>query len=117
MQLSLASDEFRRLTCLITNGQEKGIATSSDPASATALLNAIDNAEASGSADCFWPEAGGEYRWAFRRDGDRMRIALMWSTGTMTGWEHVFWGECGLAEFRTLVSREVEQFGAAAADA
>jgi len=113
MQLSLASDEFGRVTCLITNGPEKGIATSSDPGSATALLQAIESAEHSGSGECFWPEGGGEYRWVFRRDGDAVRIALMWSIGTMTGWEHVFWGECPIAHISALIRQQVKCLSAA----
>ena len=108
MHLSLASDEFGRLTCLITNGPEKGIATSSDvPRAASGLLEALESIEKSGLGECFWIEGGGEYRWVFRRDGDRVRVALMWSSGTMTGWEHVFWGECLLDDLARNVREQL----------
>jgi hypothetical protein len=54
--------------------------------------------------ECFWKEGGGEYRWVFRRDGESVRVAVLWSAGVMTGWEHVFWAECPVGEVAKLTA-------------
>lgn len=62
------------------------------------LKEAVESAVAHGFGECFWQEAAGEYRWLFRRDGTAMRVAVLWSIGVVTGWEHYFWAECDAAE-------------------
>ena len=42
----------------------------------------------------------GDYRWLFRREGKTMRVVILKSLGTLTGWENCFWVECDAEEFR-----------------
>jgi hypothetical protein len=84
------------------------VVTASDrPQAIAGLSAAIDTLERNGIAECYWHEGGGEYRWVFRRDLSRVRVAVLWSAGTLTGWEHVFWSECDLNLFLALVRREL----------
>ena len=44
-----------------------------------------------GYGECFWPGVeGGQYWWMFRRDAETLEVAVMWSRGGASGWEHVF---------------------------
>jgi hypothetical protein len=69
------------------------------PQARTELADAVSSALAGGVGECFWEEACGGYRWVFRREQDRMRVAILWSSGTVTGWEHVFWSDCEVGTF------------------
>ena len=107
-------DQFGRLTCNVSNGPESAVVTASDLQRAVAdLASAVDALKRNGIAECYWLEGVGEYRWAFRRAGDRVRIAVLWSNGTVTGWQHVFWHECSLELFVNLVRREMDSVLAA----
>jgi hypothetical protein len=108
MKISLATGEFGRLTCAISDEAAAATATASNmPVAAADLLNAVENAREKGFGECFWLEASGDYRWVFRRVGANVRIALLWSTGTLTGWEHVFWTECPLEPFLEQVRSQI----------
>jgi hypothetical protein len=99
MTVRFATCEYDRLMCEMERGAIKATATSSNRAAAAAAMReALASAEANGAGECFWQEGGGEYRWVFRRDGDNLRLAVLWSAGVLTGWEHVFWAECPMAE-------------------
>lgn len=101
MRVLLDIDEFGRLTCGLSDGAADAVVTASNmPEAAEDLAAAVAAAIENASGECFWEEACGEYRWVFRRQQDRVRVAVMWSTGTVTGWEHVFWAECPLEAFR-----------------
>ncbi len=92
-------EEFERIACHLERGAIHAVATASQPEAAIAdMRTALDSLEQNGHGECFWTEAAGQYRWAFRREGGKARIALLWSAGVMTGWEHVFWAEEELAE-------------------
>ena len=47
----------------------------------------------------------------FRRDGDRLTVAVMWSAGTVTGWQHVFRSECASTGSPGRVVDELERLG------
>jgi hypothetical protein len=97
MTVSFAIDEFGRIVCSLANGKEAATVTSSSASEAASdLLTAMDRLEAEGYGDCYWHEAIGEYRWAFRASGDSVHVAAIWSTGVVTGWEHVFFADCPL---------------------
>lgn len=86
----LFSRDDRRLVCTFDDGTSHGVVTASDAAVAGAeLLLALDDVRETGFGECFWPEGGGEYRWMLRRSGDRVTVVALWSSGTLTGWEHV----------------------------
>ncbi|HUA63749.1 MAG TPA: hypothetical protein VML19_33685 [Verrucomicrobiae bacterium] len=100
MQLALNSDSFGRVIGTIEHGGVTSTVTASDSASAIAdLQEAAQSAADYGHGECFWHEATGEYRWLFRRQADTMRVVILWSSGTLTGWEHRFSAECDIQEF------------------
>jgi hypothetical protein len=94
------TDQFGRVTCNLADAETNAVVTASDrPQALAGLASALDALLANGIGECFWHEAAGEYRWVFRRTGEKVRVAVMWSTGTVSGWEHVFWSECDLTAF------------------
>jgi hypothetical protein len=106
VDLSFHTDDFGRVTCHLSDSDTNAVVTASDrPESVAGLSDAVDRLLTSGISECYWHEAAGEYRWVFRRAGDRVRVAVMWSTGTLCGWEHVFWTECDVDEFAQQVRR------------
>ena len=99
MTVRFATGEFDRLTCEMERGAIKATATASNSEAAEAgMREALASLEANGVGECFWQEGGGEYRWVFRREGENVRVAVLWSIGVLTGWEHVFLAECPMAE-------------------
>ena len=107
MKISLRVDEFERLICVVEDGAAPVMVTASDPDAAEHLLAAIDDAARECSGECFWQEGGGEYRWMLRREADKLRIVVLWCSGTLTGWETVLWTECKLEAFRSQAQAEV----------
>jgi hypothetical protein len=103
MKISLCVDDFQRLICTVEDGAAPVTVTASSADAAASLVAAIDDAARDGSGGCFWQEGGGEYRWMLRREGDKLRVVVLWCTGTMTGWETTLWRECDLAAFRSQV--------------
>ncbi len=89
----MASDGLGGLVCTLSDDHQTGAARASDPDEALAdLLGALDNAAIKGSGECFWLREAGQYRWVIRRhDKTTARFVVLWSSGTMTGWENVFW--------------------------
>jgi len=94
MQLDFALDGFGRLVCDLSDGSTKATVSASNmPAAAWELLRGLQDAEEKGTGECWWLEGIGEYRWVIRREGGRATLVVLWSGGTLTGWEHVFWAE------------------------
>ncbi|HUB78874.1 MAG TPA: hypothetical protein VMB03_08770 [Bryobacteraceae bacterium] len=115
MQLMLNGDSLGRVVGTIAHNGAKATVTGSDGLSAVAeLRSAVESAIADGLGECFWEEAMVEFRWLFRREGDTVRIAILSSLGTLTGWEHLFWAECGLAEFQGVMHQAIGAFAAPA---
>jgi hypothetical protein len=113
MQVALVGDSFGRAVGTIEHNGAHATVTSSDPDSAiTDLRVAVESAVTDDFGECFWHEATGEYRWLFRREGGRMRVVVLWSMGTLTGWEHRFWAECDAADFRDTMRAAIEACGA-----
>jgi hypothetical protein len=111
MQVALNGDFFGRVVGTIAHDGAQATVTASDSIAALAdLRQAVESAAANGLGECFWQEATGDYRWLFRREGSTMRIAILWSIGTLTGWEHRFWAECDTAEFRAAMLAAIEAF-------
>ena len=112
MDFSLTTDDLGRFVGILTDGHSEGMVTASNvPEAGFDLLAALRSVQAEGYAECVWQEQGGEYRWMLRRDDDRVQIAVLWSTGTITGWEHVFRADCGVREFASRVTRELGKHG------
>jgi len=109
MQFTLNGDSFGRVVGTIAHNGAQVTVTSSDFVSAMEdLRDAVENALADGYGECFWHEAAGDYRWLFRREERTMRVAVLWSMGTLTGWEHRFWTECDVEDFRNAMRTAIE---------
>jgi len=100
MQVTLSGDSSGRVVGTIAHNGAQATVTGWDrTAAVTDLRLAVESAVSDNYGECFWHEALAEYRWLFRREGDKMRIAIIRSSGTVTGWEYCFWGECGADDF------------------
>lgn len=83
-----------RFICTLVDESCTATVTASNvPEAGAALTAALDDARETGYGECFWSEQGGDYRWMFRRQGVRVDVAVLWSTGVITGWAHVFRSE------------------------
>ncbi len=108
MDLMFETDEYRRIICTLVDGPQSATVTASNvPEAAMDLQVAIESASATGLGECFWQEQAGVYRWLFRRDGKRVAVVVLWSTGVITGWEQVFRSECDLAWLTQRIGEEV----------
>ncbi len=100
MDVTAAIDEFGRLICTMQTDGRPVVVTAAHADQARAdLLEAIGEAESDGYGECVWPEATGEYRWMLRRADDRLTVVAMWSSGTLTGWQHVLRTETDCQDF------------------
>ena len=112
MQVTLKCDSFGRVVGSIEHNGAQATVTGLEPGSAIADLQlAVDGAMTGDSGECFWHESTGEYRWLFRRERSTMRIVILWSMGTLTGWEHRFWAECDAEVFRDNMQAAIEACG------
>jgi hypothetical protein len=100
MMISLSIDASGRYVCELVEADEHATVTASNvPEAGDDLLAALEDARDNGLGESLWVEPGGEYRWMFKRDGSRLTVAVMWCSGTVTGWQHVFRSECDFEEF------------------
>jgi hypothetical protein len=112
MDFFFERDPSGRLICELVDDVSSATVTAANmPGAADGLRAAVGDAEAGGLGECLWLEPAGEYRWMFRRDGERLTVAVMWSAGTLTGWQHVFRSECAFAWFAGRVGAELERLG------
>jgi hypothetical protein len=113
MQFTLKVDSGGRVAGTIEHNGAHATVTGSDPDSAIADLRmAVESAVTGDHGECFWHEARGDTRWLFRRQDGTVRVAILWSMGTLTGWEHRFWAECEAQEFRDTMRKAMEVHGA-----
>ena len=113
MDLSIERDGPERLVCTLVDDNRSVVLTSSDAEAAAAdLLAALESAEQTGYGECLWQEAAGDYRWMFRRTGDRVTLATLWSMGTLTGWQNVLQVETNFAMLAARVRAEIARLGA-----
>lgn len=110
VRFSLSTDDFNRLACDISDGQEEHTVFGADPAAALAdLAAALDDAQASGFGECFWPISSGEYRFVLRRDDLNLRLAVMFVRSVAIGFQHVYFGDTPWPEFSASVRAEIER--------
>ena len=101
VQATLRSDTVGRVVATIAhNGAQATVTASGHEAALRDLEEAVQSAFTHGQGECFWNEAMVVYRWLFRREGNVMRVVIIQSAGTLTGWEHCLWVECDPEEFR-----------------
>jgi hypothetical protein len=111
-QVSFEPDAFGELVCTFADSSTHAVITASNEGDPMAdLLAAVDSAAANGIGECFWPRESGIYRFLLRRDHDRVTIVVLWSAGTMTGWENVFWSECDWTAMEQAIRREAIRTG------
>lgn len=97
MDLAFSNDSGR-LVCDLIDGPSHAIVTAASAAEAAAdLVSAVEDARDNEIAECFWHEESGDYRWIFRRHGEQFDVAVMWCSGVITGWQHVFRATCPVA--------------------
>jgi hypothetical protein len=114
MTITIETDDLGRYVCRLTDDDVSATATSSNvPQAGQALLQAIEDARSTGYGECQWDEQGGDYRWMFKRDGDRLTVAVMWCHGVITGWQHVFRADGDFDSFDRDVSSQLERLGVA----
>lgn len=94
MDLAFTNDSGR-LVCELVDGHSHALVTAASASEAAAdLAAAVREARDNEIAECFWHEDGGDYRWIFRRHGEEFDVAVMWCSGVITGWQHVFRADC-----------------------
>lgn len=112
LSVTMEKDDFGGLACTLVDGETRGIARASNIEQAAAgLLNALDDVEADGTGECFWPRESGVYRWLIRRQQEGVQLVVLWSAGTLTGWENVFWTTCEWAPAASAIRSEVMRAG------
>lgn len=113
MQLTMARDSFGRIVCTIEDAGNEAVVTAADAVNASLeLLAAIQDADECGFGECLWQEPAGEYKWMLRRNGQTLTVAIMWSSGTLTGWQHVIRGDTDFDAFAEQVRTGLAQLGA-----
>jgi hypothetical protein len=114
VQLLLDDGDPHRLVARLEEGRVEAVVTASHPAAAAAaLVAAIDEARASGYGECFWHEQTGQYWWMLQHDAGRLEVVVLWSSGTVTGWQHVFRAADALDWFAGRVQEELVRIGLA----
>jgi len=112
MNLTIELDDHDHLTVSIIDGGERPTVASPHAARAGALLlHAIDQAIAEGYGECLWPAPDGEYWWMFRRDHETLEVAVMWTRGGASGWQHVSRGTDAATWIRARVHAELGRLG------
>ncbi len=108
MDLSFETDDNGHLVCRLSAGGHETIVSAATVADAAAdLLSAAEAAVAPlGFGECEWWGANGSYRWMIKRTGRAVTVAVMWSAGTITGYQHVFREECDAEWFAGRVQAE-----------
>lgn len=81
----------RLIVHLREGSDETSVAVSPASAGVASLTRALDEALADGYGECFWPgQPGGQYWWIFKREDAALELAVMWTRGGASLWEHVF---------------------------
>ena len=111
LHFTLDIDDRGRFVVGLDQGGASAIVTASNLDAADDLLAAIEDARDTGLGECLWEEQGVDYRWLFRRQADELIVVALWSAGTLTGWEHVFRGRCGLDWLKARVRDELMRHG------
>lgn len=112
MTITIETDDLGRYVCTLDDGEARATVTASNvPDAAEQLSQAMDDVRETGYGECLWDEQGGAYRWMFRREGDRLTVAVMWCHGIITGWQHVFRTDCEFEPFARDVTAQLERPG------
>lgn len=83
-----------RLLCRVEDADGTHLIASSESAPAQAeLIAAIEDLETGISSECYWRDDACDYRWLFRKEGERLKLAILRITGVCPGYQHVAWAE------------------------
>lgn len=94
MKFAFESDPAGRLLCQLEDADGPHMIASAQAAPARAELTAaLDDLESATSSECYWQDDACDYRWLFKRDGARLRLAILRLTGVCPGYQHVAWTE------------------------
>lgn len=110
MKFAFEAEPGGRLICRLEDADGPHLISSSEAGAAQAeLIAALDDLETSQSSECYWRDDACDYRWLFRRDGGRLRLAILRLSGVCPGYQHVAWTEEDaaplLAEIRAALRR------------
>lgn len=108
VDLSFDTDDNGHLVCRLSAAGQQTLVSAATVADAAAdLLAAAESAVAPlGFGECEWWGPNGSYRWMLKRSGHALTVAVMWSAGTITGYQHVFREECDANWFVERVQAE-----------
>ncbi len=99
MRFDFESGPDGRLLCHLEDADGAHLIASCESASAQAeLMAAIQELDSSVSSECYWRDDACDYRWLFRKDGDRLKLAILRLTGVCPGYQHVAWTEESASE-------------------
>jgi hypothetical protein len=102
----------RRVIAYLREGDVATEVTGWNPRqSAADLLAALDAVASEGYGECFWPEPTGQYWWMLRLVDQRLEVAVMWTAGGASQWQHVFRAADEVGYLRNLVHAELSQQG------
>jgi hypothetical protein len=113
MNIHLVCEAPERLTVQLREGvEERTVTVAQGRVGARLLERTIDDAIAHGYGECFWPALeGGHYWWMFRLVGESLDVAVMWSRGGASGWEHVFRAVDAVSHVREQLREELDRIG------
>jgi hypothetical protein len=112
MDLALDIDGNGRLVGHLREGAVETVVTAAQPqAAAAAVVAAIGEAAGAGYGECFWAESTGQYWWMFRRTDETVEVVVLWSSGAVTGWQHVFRATDAIGWVRQRLDDELQKLG------
>jgi hypothetical protein len=113
MELSIDSNSTpQRIVARLRDAQaETTVSGWSATQAAAALIDALDAARRDGYGDCMWLEPDGQYWWMFHSVRGELDLVVLWSSGTIPGWQHVFRGADSIESFAQRVRDEFTHHG------
>lgn len=104
----LERDAAGHLSCTLVDRNDTATIVAPEALDAAQDLEAaLADARDAGYGECVWPLTDGEYKWLFRRTGDRTDVVVLWSGGVVTGWQHVFRSDADAADLHRRVAEEL----------
>lgn len=112
VELSVENTTPHRLVTRLRDAQaETTVSGWSPEQAASGLIEALDTARRDGYGDCMWLEPDGQYWWMFHCVRGELEVVVLWSSGTITGWQHVFRGADRIENFSHRVREEFSHHG------
>ena len=110
MKFAFEADLGGRLLCRLEDADGAHLISSSAAAPAQAeLMGALEDLESSNTSECYWQDDACDYRWVFKRDGERLKLAILRLTGVCPGYQHVAWTEEAAAPLLSTIRTALQQ--------